>query len=78
MKQSEIPMHNCTRYVWSLVSDHEHVPVLIQEKERLDTLTKELLSEKELNGMIVQEKIVESKQQKKHVDEVGVQEGSGE
>ena len=50
----------------------------LQEKERLDTLTKELLSEKELNGMIVQEKIVESKQQKKHVDEVGVQEGSGE
>ncbi|CAH3161550.1 unnamed protein product [Pocillopora meandrina] len=43
---------------------------LKKEKEALSTKTSSLLSEKELNGMIVQEKIVESKQQKKQIEEL--------
>lgn len=43
---------------------------LKKEKEIMDTKTGDLLSEKELNGMIVQEKIVESKHQKKQIAEL--------
>lgn len=43
---------------------------LKKEKERLETQNAELLSEKELNGVIVQEKIIESKQQKKLMKEL--------
>ncbi|PFX18447.1 basal body-orientation factor 1-like [Stylophora pistillata] len=43
---------------------------LKKEKQALSTKTSSLLSEKELNGMIVQEKVVESKQQKKEIEEL--------
>lgn len=43
---------------------------LKKEKQSLSTKTSSLLSEKELNGMIVQEKVVESKQQKKEIEEL--------
>lgn len=43
---------------------------LKKERDILDEKTSNLLSEKELNGMIVQEKIVESKQHKKQISEL--------
>ncbi|KAK3708366.1 hypothetical protein QZH41_014832, partial [Actinostola sp. cb2023] len=43
---------------------------LKKERDNLFEQNKELLSEKELNGMIVQEKVVESKQQHKRITEL--------